>query len=88
MTIKTPETVNELETKREAKRTIYIERPDGHIPGLLAVNEFLVEHFGVVVSATVQTADKRRLLWTGAELHTARIEGDNIIVGHIVEREA
>jgi hypothetical protein len=65
------------------KRTIYIDRPNGRIPGLLEVNALLAARFGVTVAAVIDTDDNEQPLWVGCELREARIENDEIIVGDV-----
>jgi hypothetical protein len=67
-----------------SKRTIHIDRPDGQIPGLIEVNSYLAECFGVTVAAVIDTDDKDRFRWVGTQLLKAKIDGDSIISGDII----
>lgn len=67
-----------------ARKTIRIERPDGEIPGLLKVNAYLAEHFGVVVAAVIDTEPRPCPLWVGTQLREATIEGESIVPGDVL----
>ncbi len=65
-------------------RTITIERPDGQIPGLLAVNAYLSKAFGVTAAAMIDLDDKANLKYVGTQLRRATIENDSIVVGEVI----
>lgn len=62
-------------------RPIIIERVDGNIPGLFAINEHLAEKLGGVVAVVIDDDTQGRRVWKGVDLRLARIEGDEIKVG-------
>ena len=66
------------------KRTITIERPNDNIPGLITVNSYLAERFGVTVATVLDEDDKGNLKYVGTQLRKAHIEGDDIIVGEVL----
>jgi hypothetical protein len=77
------------------KPPILIERPNGEIPGLLQVNQYLASRFGVVVAAVIDGPATRNTKdqghrWVGTELRKGSLDtngdvipSDDILVGSI-----
>lgn len=64
---------------------IVIERPNGLIPGMLDVNSYLAETFGVVVAVCCDQPDPAApIAWKGFEVRKARIENDVIFPGDVL----